>query len=118
MAYANADGVKLYYEESGEGFPIIFVHEFAGDYRSWEPQVRYFSRRYRCVSFDARGYPPSEVPEDQALYSQDIAADDIAAVMKAATIERAHVVGMSMGGFAALHFGLRYAAMAESIVVA
>ena len=118
MAYANADGVKLYYEEAGEGFPIIFVHEFAGDYRSWEPQVRYFSRRYRCVSFNARGYPPSEVPEDQALYSQDIAADDIAAVMRAATIERAHVVGMSMGGFAALHFGLRYAAMAESIVVA
>ena len=117
MPFADADGVRLYYEETGSGDPIVFVHEFAGDYRSWEPQVRYFSRRYRCVAFNARGYPPSDVPEDRALYSQDIAADDIAAVMRVAGIDRAHVVGMSMGGFAALHFGLRYADMARSIVV-
>ena len=118
MTYADAHGARLYYEETGAGRPIVFVHEFAGDLRSWEPQVRYFSRRYRCVAFNARGYPPSEVPRDQALYSQDIAADDIAAVMNAAGIGRAHVVGLSMGGFAALHFGLRYPAMADSVVVA
>ena len=117
MPFAEADGARLYYEETGAGDPIVFVHEFAGDCRSWEPQIRYFSRRYRCVAFNARGYPPSEVPDDQALYSQDIAAEDIAAVMRGAGIERAHVVGMSMGGFAALHFGLRHAGMARSIVV-
>lgn len=118
MAYADAGGVALYYEAAGSGFPIVFVHEFAGDYRSWEPQVRFFSRRYRCVRFNARGYPPSAVPEDQSAYSQDIATDDIAAVMHAAGLKRAHIVGISMGGFAALHFGLRYADMTESIVVA
>lgn len=118
MAYADAGGVALYYEEAGSGFPIVFVHEFAGDYRSWEPQVRYFSRRYRCVRFNARGYPPSDVPADQSAYSQDIATDDIAAVMRSIGLERAHIVGISMGGFAALHFGLRYPEMAESIVVA
>ncbi len=117
MPFADADGARLYYEESGTGDPIVFVHEFAGDCRSWEPQVRYFSRRYRCIAFNARGYPPSDVPRDQALYSQDIAADDIAAVMRGAGLDKAHVVGMSMGGFAALHFGLRYADMARSIVV-
>ncbi|MCY4550251.1 MAG: alpha/beta hydrolase [Defluviicoccus sp.] len=117
MPYAQADGARLYYEEAGAGEAIVFVHEFAGDCRSWEPQIRHFSRRYRCVAFNARGYPPSEVPDDQALYSQDIATDDIAAVMRGAGIERAHVVGMSMGGFAALHFGLRHAGMARSIVV-
>ena len=58
------DGVRLYYEEAGAGHPIVFVHEFAGDYRSYETQLRYFSRRYRCVAFNARGYPPSVVPED------------------------------------------------------
>ena len=63
MPYATTDdGVKLYYEETGTGTPIVFVHEFAGDVRSWEPQLRYFGRRYRCVAYNARGYPPSEVP--------------------------------------------------------
>ena len=49
------DGVKLHYEEAGSGTPVVFVHEFAGDQRSWEPQVRYFSRRYRCITYNARG---------------------------------------------------------------
>ena len=56
------DGVKLHYEEAGTGTPVVFVHEFAGDLRSWEPQLRYFSRRYRCIAYNARGYPPSDVP--------------------------------------------------------
>ena len=56
--------MRLYYEESGSGIPLIFVHEFAGDHRSWEPQMRHFSRWYHCISYGARGYPPSDVPED------------------------------------------------------
>jgi len=118
MPYADAEGVKLYYEETGTGRPLIFVHEFAGDHRSWEPQVRYFARRYRCITYNARGYPPSDVPEDVAQYSQDIAADDIAHVLRHLDLPEAHVVGLSMGGFAALHFGLRHPDMALSLVVA
>ncbi len=118
MPYANADGVKLYYEETGSGLPVIFVHEFAGDYRSWEPQVRFFSRRYRCVTYNARGYPPSDVPKEPSAYSQAIAADDIAHVLRHLKIAKAHVVGLSMGGFATLHFGLRHSEMARSLVVA
>lgn len=117
MPFANSKGVQLYYEESGKGFPIVFVHEFAGDIRSWEPQLRHFSRRYRCVAFNARGYPPSDVPAKAAQYSQAIATDDIANVMRALGLRRAHVIGCSMGGFAALHFGLRYARLARSITV-
>ena len=112
------DGVRLYVEQSGEGTPIIFVHEFAGDHRSWEPQVRYFSRRYRCVTYSARGYDPSDVPSDVEAYSQDRARDDIRAVMDALDIETAHVVGLSMGGFATMHFGLHYPERALSLVVA
>ena len=119
MAYATCDdGVKLYFEETGSGFPVIFAHEFAGDYRSWEPQVRHLARRYRSITFNARGYPPSEVPQDPALYSQDRARDDIAAVLDHLDIEAAHVVGLSMGSFAALHFGLRYPSRARSLVIA
>ena len=118
MPYAKSKGAKLYYEVTGRGYPIIFVHEFAGDCRSWEPQVRYFSRRYRCITFNARGYPPSEVPEEVGLYSQDIATDDIAAVLKQLKIKKAHVVGLSMGGFAALHFAIRYPRLVSAAVVA
>ena len=119
MPFAETDdGVSLHYEETGRGFPIIFVHEFAGDQRSWEPQVRYFCRRFCCITYNARGFPPSSVPEDPALYSQSRARDDIKAVLDHLGIARAHVVGLSMGGFATLHFGLTYPAMARSLVVA
>jgi pimeloyl-ACP methyl ester carboxylesterase len=112
------DGVKLYYEEAGAGPTIIFVHEFAGDYHSWEPQLRYFSRRYRCVAFNARGYPPSDVPEEPGKYSQDRARDDVVAVLDHLKVDKAHVVGLSMGGFATLHVGLGHPQRARSLVIA
>jgi pimeloyl-ACP methyl ester carboxylesterase len=119
MAHLTTDdGVKLYYEASGAGIPIVFVHEFAGDYRAWEPQVRYFARRYRCIAYNARGYPPSDAPPDVARYSQDRARDDIRAVLDALEIDKAHIVGLSMGGFATLHFGFTYPARARSLVIA
>lgn len=111
------DGIKLYYEDVGIGVPVIFVHEFAGDCRSYETQVRYFSKHYRCIAFNARGYPPSDVPNDIAHYSQERARDDIRAVLDALDIDRAHIVGLSMGAFAALHFGFEYPARARSLVV-
>ena len=112
------DGVNLHYEEAGSGTPMVFVHEFAGDSRSWEPQMRFFARRYRCITFNARGYPPSDVPGDQKAYSQDRATDDIAAVIKGLKLDKPHVVGLSMGAFATLHLGLRYPAIARSLVAA
>src|SRR5919202_128737 len=111
------DGIRLHYEETGAGTPVIFVHEFAGDHRSWEAQLRHFGQRYRCIAFNARGYPPSDVPESPSAYSQARAADDIKSVLDHLGIERAHVVGLSMGGFATLHFGFRHAARARSLTV-
>ncbi|SAI70054.1 hydrolase [Bordetella ansorpii] len=112
------DGVSLHYEECGSGTPILFVHEFGGDWRSWEPQMRHFARRYRCITYSARGYLPSDVPASVDSYSQQIAVDDMADVLDGLGIERAHVVGLSMGGFATLHFGLRHPDRALSLVVA
>src|ERR1700722_11619161 len=119
MAKATTDdGVGLYYEETGSGAPIVFVHEFAGDLRSFEPQVRYFSQRYRCILYNARGYPPSDIPADVESYSQERARDDIRSVLDALKIDKAHIVGVSMGGFAVLHFGFAYPGRALSLVVA
>jgi pimeloyl-ACP methyl ester carboxylesterase len=112
------DGVELYYESTGSGTAIVLVHEFAGDLRSWETQVRHFSRRYRVITFNARGYPPSAVPPDASSYSQARAVADILAVMDHAGVERAHIVGLSMGGFAALHLGLSAPQRALSLCVA
>jgi pimeloyl-ACP methyl ester carboxylesterase len=118
MPYATTDdGVRLYYEDTGSGRPVIFVHEFAGDLRSWEPQLRHFGKRYRAIAYNARGFPPSDVPEHPSSYSQARAADDILTVLDAVGEERAHVVGLSMGGFATLHFGLRHHERALSLCV-
>ncbi|MCP1337698.1 alpha/beta fold hydrolase [Futiania mangrovi] len=112
------DGVALYCEDTGSGTPIVFVHEFAGDWRSWEPQVRALARRHRCITYSARGYHPSDIPEDASAYSQARARDDIRAVMDGLGIERAHIVGLSMGGFATLHFGIAYPERTLSLLVA
>ena len=119
MPFATTDdGVKLYYEETGSGAPIVFVHEFAADHRSWEGQMRHFGQRYHCVTWSARGYPPSDVPENPSSYSQARAADDILAILDHLGLPQAHIVGLSMGGFATLHFGFRHPGRAKSLVVA
>ena len=102
------DGVKLYYEEAGTGTPIVFVHEFAGDYRSWEPQMRHFSRRYRCITYSARGYLPSDVPDNFDRYSQERWREDLRCVIEGLKLPTPHVVGLSMGALATLHFGMQY----------
>lgn len=114
----TSDGVQLYYEETGSGVPLIFLHEFGGHYMSWEPQVRYFSRRYRVVTYAARGWPPSDVPDRIEMYSQARAADDCADLMKALGIGQAHLCGLSMGATASLEFALRHPGKALSLTIA
>jgi pimeloyl-ACP methyl ester carboxylesterase len=114
----STDGAQLYYEEAGIGTSVIFVHEFAGDYRTWEPQMRAFSRSHRCVTFSARGYPPSDVPDDPSRYGQDIARADVVAIMDALGITKAHVVGHSMGAYTALHVGIRHPERCISVTAA
>lgn len=119
MPYARAkDGVQLYFEEAGAGDAVIFVHEYAGDYRTWEPQMRCLSRQYRCISFSARGFPPSDIPNDGASYSQAISRDDVIAILDHLRIDRAHVVGHSMGAYTSLHVGLDYPERVRSLTIA
>jgi len=113
-----SDGVKLHVRSVGSGPPLVFAHEFSGDARSWNRQVGFFSRYFRCTTYCARGYPPSEVPLGVDAYSQNRAAEDLADVVHASADEPAHVVGLSMGGFAALHFGIKYPELTRSLVIA
>ncbi len=117
MGYIDSGDARLYYEQAGDGTPVVFAHEFGGDYRSWEPQIRHLSRFHHCIAFNARGYPPSDVPADAKAYSQDIFIDDLAALLDGLGIERAHLVGLSMGSGTVLGFTLRHPDRVRSMVV-
>ena len=118
MPLAHVNGVDLYYEQHGSGFPLVWSHEFAGDYRSWKPQVQFFSRRYTVITYNARGYPPSDVPDSIDDYTQEQSVEDLKGLLDHLGIEFAHIGGLSMGGNVALNFGLTYPHMARSLVVA
>ena len=119
MPYAiTSDKVRLHYEEVGQGTPILFVHEFAGDHRSWEPQLREFGKRYRCIAYAARGYTPSDVPADQDAYSYQHVMRDCVAVLDHLKIEQAHIVGLSMGGYTTLQVALNHPGRVRSMVLA
>ncbi len=118
MPHASAkDGTKLYYESEGSGPPILFVHELAGTLHSFAPQVAALKGRFRCIAFNARGYPPSDVPPSVESYSQEIAAEDIGAVLDACGVDRAHVMGVSMGAAAALQFALAHPERTRSAIL-
>ena len=118
MARTQVNGVTLHVEEVGSGEPIIFVHEFGGDARSWQPQVEHFSRHYRCVVYNARGYPPSDVPEDETLYGQHLSTADLKGVLDALDIERAFVVGLSMGAYTGLMLTMQHPERVRALVFA
>jgi len=111
------DEVQLYYEETGSGTPILFIHEFAADYASWEPQMRYFSRGRRCITYSARGYKPSDIPKADA-YSYEHFRDDAIVVLDHLRIPAAHLVGLSMGAYSALQVGMLAPTRALSLTLA
>ncbi|MBB43162.1 MAG: alpha/beta hydrolase [Rhodospirillaceae bacterium] len=115
--YIRANGAELYAEAVGDGPAIIFVHEFADNLESWAGQISALCRRFKCIAFNARGYPPSEVPENPELYSQRIAAEDINSVLESYSLKSAHIVGCSMGAFATLHFSILYPEKCKSITL-
>ena len=118
MPYATtSDNVQLYFEEAGEGTPILFIHEFAADYASWEPQMRYFSRSHRCITYSARGYIPSHIPEAEA-YSYKHFRDDAIAMLDHLKIPAAHLVGLSMGASIIQDFYAQHSGRVASMVLA
>ncbi len=118
MLIKTKDGLNLHLEEAGDGKPVLFIHEFGGNHQSWEPQMRFFARRYRCITYAARGYAPSDIPSSVEAYSQKIAVEDALAVLDGLGIDKAHIVGLSQGAFATAHFGRLYADRALSLTLA
>jgi len=118
MPTFSSNGVEIYYQVAGEGYPLVMAHEFAGDITSWEPQVNYFSRRYRVITYCHRGYPPSAVPNDPEAYSQDLQVEDLYRLLQYLGIEQAHIGGLSMGGTLTVGFAIAHPEMCRSLVIA
>ena len=118
MPKIKVNGMEMYYEEAGRGIPLLFVHEFGGDWRSWEGQIRFFSSRYRAITFSARGYLPSPIPESPASYSQDLHLSDLQGLLDALQIETAHICGLSMGSYTTLLFGMKFPNRVRSLTIA
>jgi pimeloyl-ACP methyl ester carboxylesterase len=113
------DGIKLYAESQGPeaGVPIVFVHELAGSCRAFDLQAKDWRGAKRCITFNARGYPPSAVPPSVDSYSQDHAAADIGAILDGFGLKDAHIVGVSMGSASTLQFAIRHPARTRSITL-
>jgi len=117
MPQITVKGTAIEYTEAGAGFPLLWCHEFGGSMESWAAQVRFFARRYRVITYNARGFPPSGVPDNPAAYSQDQAVDDAYQLLRHLGIDQAYVGGLSMGGSTTLHFGLQHPEMARALIV-
>ena len=122
MPYFTNQGINLYYRDKGAGEAIIFLHEFGGDARSWDQQVDHVTQhnhlQFRCLALNARGYPPSDVPKTTDAYGWQKNRDDVIALLDHLQIEKAHLVGLSMGGYIALILGLAAPERCLSIVCA
>jgi pimeloyl-ACP methyl ester carboxylesterase len=112
----TSDGVRLHVTDTGDGPAVLFLHEYAGDHRSWSGQVADLAGDHRCVTYAARGYPPSDVPTSPSAYSWQRAVDDAITVLDALRVETAHVVGLSMGGYTAVQLGLRHPDRVRSVM--
>jgi pimeloyl-ACP methyl ester carboxylesterase len=118
MPLTQVNGIEIFYEEAGNGYPLILSHEFAGSSESWKDQIRFFSHRYRVIAYNDRGYPPSSVPDDPAAYSEEQSVEDLRALMDALSIEQAHIGGLSMGGAITLKFGIAHPERCRSLIIA
>lgn len=118
MPVERVNGADLYYESTGEGAPLVLCHEFAGDMRAFEPQVRHLARRYRVVAWNYRGYPPSDVPEDPGAYSPDGLVADLLGLLDGLGLDRVHLAGLATGGNLVLNFAIAHPSRVRSLIVA
>jgi pimeloyl-ACP methyl ester carboxylesterase len=110
-----AGDIELYYEEQGDGSPLVLIPGFGTGLWIWFGQVPAFAQEFRTLAFDPRGISRSDAPD--APVTIRTIADDLAALLRALRIERAHILGASFGGFVAQEFALAYAEMTRSLVL-
>lgn len=118
MPNARLDDCQIEYDDTGSGIPLVFCHEFAGSMESWNFQKNYFARRYRVISYNAKGYPPSSTPEHWQEYTYDHQVNVLLELLNHLNIQQAYVCGLSMGAYTALQFGIKHPSRCLGLIVA
>lgn len=106
MPTVRANNITINYDQQGAGEPLILIPYLAADHACYAFQVAEYAKHFTCVSLDLRGTGESDAPD--GAYSTEVLADDVAAFMQAAAIERAHVSGMSLGGAVGMWLAVKY----------
>ncbi len=117
MPKALINGINLYYEDNGSGFPVVFTHGYAGTTKSWNDQVAAFSRRYRFITYDMRGHGQTDAPDDISRYTSDILVEDLYQLLCYLGIQKAVVGGLSLGGYLTIHFYNQHPDMTVAIIL-
>ena len=107
--------IDLYYEISGQGQPLLFIHGLGSSTRDWERQATFFSRHYQVITFDLRGHGKSDKPPGP--YSVELFTADTAGLIESLGIGQTHVVGLSMGGMIAFQLALKASELVSSMVI-
>jgi len=115
MSYADVNGIKICYDIQGEGYPVILVHGFGSKKESWIAQIGDLSEHFRVIRFDNRGAGKSDRPDE--LLTMEMLIDDIKGLMDFLKIEKAHIIGWSLGGMIVQHFVLKYPEKVNRLVL-
>jgi len=115
MPFVAIDGVRLHYEQAGAGTDLILIHGLGSDLTIWDVEAEVLARFHRVLRVDVRGFGSSDKPEGP--YSPGLFADDLRRIMDACDIDRAHVLGISMGGVIAQRFGLDFSERVRSLIL-
>jgi len=115
MPYADVNGIKIYYEIHGDGYPVVLIGGLGSQTESWATQVPIYSKNYKVIVFDNRGAGRSGMPDPP--YSTEQMADDTAGLMEQLSIEHAHIVGKSMGGMIAQWLAIKYPERVQRLVM-
>lgn len=116
MPKALINGINLYCEDNGSGFPVLFSHGYSGTTRSWEGQVAALSEKYRFITYDMRGHGQTDSPDSLSKYTLDIVVEDIYQLLRYLGIQKAVIGGLSLGGYLTLHFYHQHPDMTAAII--
>ncbi len=117
MPKVNVNGINIYYESRGEGFPLVFAYGLGGNTTEWEPQFAALSQRYRFITWDPRGHGRSDAPSDARGYTQENFAEDLKGLLDSLGISKAYVGGLSMGGGISTRFTILHPERVAALLI-
>ena len=117
MPTARLNGIDIYYEDHGAGFPVVLTHGYAATCQMWQPQIEALGRRYRLITWDMRGHGGTDSPEQQDSYSEAHTVADLKALLDHLGVAQAVVGGLSLGGYMSLAFHLAHPQMVRALML-